>query len=164
MTVRIFKMSVNQLEDLTILNHQEFISTLRSKLVHLITSDPYLIDIHPDNVTVDELVSLNELEHGQAMSLNIRRFDNSIINVIISQKCRVYELKRAIKNKFLLKLQRETLTKKYPLKISWRSVWKRYWLTTIDGEKLMDNNRLVKDYGIVNKSELTFVKRKREKN
>ncbi|XP_071528337.1 uncharacterized protein [Panulirus ornatus] len=47
-------------------------------------------------------------------------------------------------------------------KISWRYIWKTYWLC-YNGEKLTDDNTRLLEFGIRNKSTLTFVKKYRER-
>jgi len=68
-------------------------------------------------------------------------------------------LKKAIKRYMNLSLKRENVKKK----ISWRCIWKKYHLR-FDDTILFDDNKNIKAYGIVNKVELHFVKRQREKN
>ncbi|KAK2148795.1 hypothetical protein LSH36_482g01014, partial [Paralvinella palmiformis] len=41
-------------------------------------------------------------------------------------------------------------------------IWKTYWLY-FQGQKLMDDHRKIKEYGIGNKDEVTFIKRLRQK-
>jgi len=43
---------------------------------------------------------LNQLEQKPFISISIRRFDNSLINVYVSEQARVFQLKRSIKEKF----------------------------------------------------------------
>lgn len=47
-------------------------------------------------------------------------------------------------------------------KVSWKYVWRSYWLA-FDGENLMDDNRKLLEVGVRHMSSLTFVKRRREK-
>lgn len=58
-----------------------------------------------------------------------------------------------------LSLKRENVKKK----ISWRHVWKKYHLF-FENIKLLNDNENIKAYGIANKAELHFVKKRREKN
>jgi len=58
-----------------------------------------------------------------------------------------------------LSLKRENVKKK----ISWKYIWKKYHLRFED-TILSNDNKNIKAYGIINKVELYFVKRQREKN
>jgi len=58
-----------------------------------------------------------------------------------------------------LSLKRENVKKK----INWKCIWKKYHLC-FDDTILFDDKKNIKTYGIVNKVELHFVKRQREKN
>lgn len=71
----------------------------------------------------------------------------------------VLDLKKAIKRHVNLSLKRENIKKK----ISWKHIWKKYHLCFGD-IRLSNNNENIKFYGITNKTELHFTKRRREKN
>lgn len=58
-----------------------------------------------------------------------------------------------------LALRRENVEKK----ISWRHIWKKYHLC-FENVRLVKNDENIKAYGITNKTELYFVKKRREKN
>ncbi|CAF4217413.1 unnamed protein product [Rotaria sordida] len=132
------------------MSHEEFISNIYSRLSKIISSDPLLSDIkcHPSKISFSKL---NQLKQEQFINISIRRFDNSIINIYISEEARVYQLKRAIKEKFSNK------------NIHWKTVWKRYTLATHDHQQLINDNRRIKYYGVYNNSELFFIRRRRLK-
>lgn len=71
----------------------------------------------------------------------------------------VLDLKKAIKRHVNLSLKRENVDKK----ISWKYLWKKYYLCFED-TRLSNDNENIKAYGITNKIELYFTKRHREKN
>jgi len=71
----------------------------------------------------------------------------------------VLDLKKAIKRHMNLALKRENVKKK----ISWKHIWKKYHLCFED-IRLSNDNENIKAYGITNKVELHFTKRRREKN
>lgn len=71
------------------------------------------------------------------------------------QGATVMDLKRAIRRYFTLKLTRYQQSS---VKISWRYTWRANWLVH-DGSKLKDDNALLADIGIRNKSRVSFIKR-----
>jgi hypothetical protein len=132
------------------MSHEQFISDIYSRLSTIISTDPLLSDIncHPSKIS---FLKLNQLEQKPFISISIRRFDNSLINVYVSEEARVFQLKRSIKENFLNK------------KINWKNIWKRYTLATYDHQQLINDNQKIKNYGVVNNSELSFVRRRRLK-
>lgn len=143
-------------EDL-VLSHQEVMIKVQSTLADIISSDPLLYDL-PPQVTLEEINSYIALEYGQAMVVNVRRADNEVLPIVVTQTATVLDLKHAIKRHVNLKQQRAN----GKLHLSWRYVWKRYWLY-FNGEKMTDDKKLLKDYGIRNKDEVTFIKRLKER-
>lgn len=71
------------------------------------------------------------------------------------QGATVLDLKRAIRRYFTLKLTRY---QRSSVNISWRYIWRVNWLVH-EGSKLKDDNALLADIGIRNKSYVSFVKR-----
>lgn len=63
------------------------------------------------------------------------------------------DLKEAIKNYFRVKNKRDP--QNITSAINWKHVWKVYCLK-FDDEKLLDNKKSLRDYGVKNKSELCF--------
>jgi hypothetical protein len=132
------------------MSHTQFISNIYSRLSTIISSDPLFSDIHchPSKISFS---TLNQYQQDKLILISIRRFDNSLINVCVSEEARVFQLKRAIKEKFLNK------------KINWKNIWKRYTLATDDHQQLINDNQKIKNYGVFNNSELSFVRRRRLK-
>ncbi|KAI8777017.1 U11/U12 small nuclear ribonucleoprotein 25 kDa protein-like isoform X2 [Biomphalaria glabrata] len=137
--------------------HSEAMSTAQEMLAGLIVNDPLLRDLDP-HVTLEEVNSMIALEYGQAMVVNVRRQDNEIVPIVVTQKARVIDLKHAVKRHFTLRQIRTGGS----THISWKYIWKRYWLS-YNGEKLTDDNKKLKNYGIRNRDSVTFVKRLRER-
>jgi hypothetical protein len=129
------------------MSHEQFISNIYSSLSKIISSDPLLSDIHCH----PSKISFSTLNQSQLISISIRRFDNSLINVYVSEEARVFQLKKAIKETFSGK------------NINWKTIWKKYTLATYDQQQLINNNRRIKDYGVENNCELLFIRRRRLK-
>jgi hypothetical protein len=131
-------------------SHEQFISYLYSRLSTIITSDPLFSDIHchPSQISISKI---NQIDQSPLIQITIRRFDNSLINVDISEEARVFQLKRIIKQQFSDK------------NLNWKSIWKRYTLVTFDHQQLINDNRRIKDYGVINNTELSFIRRRRLK-
>ncbi|CAH1774809.1 unnamed protein product [Owenia fusiformis] len=139
------------------LTHVKAMSLFKDGLADLITSDPLTFDL-PTEVTLEEINSLIALEHGQSMMVNVRRGDNSVLPVVVVQAATVLDLKNAMKRHLTLKQKREGGTSH----ISWRYIWKTYWLI-YQGEKLQDDTKELRAYGIRNRDEVTFMKRLKER-
>ncbi|CAL1532465.1 unnamed protein product [Lymnaea stagnalis] len=146
-----------QEEHIPTFTHSEAMNTAQEMLAGLIVNDPLLRDLDP-HVTLEEVNSMIALEYGQAMVVNVRRQDNEIVPIVVTQKARVIDLKHAIKRHFTLRQMRTGGS----THISWRYIWKRYWLN-FNGEKLTDDNKKLKSYGIRNRDNVVFVKKLREK-
>ncbi|KAI5755795.1 hypothetical protein M8J77_019740 [Diaphorina citri] len=112
----------------------------------------------PQDVTVEEIKSEMELLHGQSIMCCIQA-DNKKFDIVISPKnTRVSDLKRTIERQITMQMKRKGLSKQ----ISWRHVWKSYWLS-FDGIKLTNEKSLLSELGIENQCEITFVKRLKDK-
>ncbi|KAK8757608.1 hypothetical protein V5799_004765 [Amblyomma americanum] len=127
------------------------------KMHALIRNDPLLNNLHPE-VTTDELKSYLALEHGQAMSLVVHKADNDYYTVVVEQKATVLDLKKALRRHVTLRMARKGVKRV----LSWKYVWKTYWLS-FEGELLRDDKAFLRDFGIRNNSQLLFVKRLRER-
>lgn len=114
--------------------------------------DPLLSDL-PEDVTFEELEALLALEYGQAMNVNVIREDNVVLPIIVSKAATIKEFKKAIQRYMSLKMKREGLKKC----ISWKYVWKTYWLC-FNGEKLKDDKKTLQDYNLFHHCNITFVK------
>ncbi|XP_077990758.1 U11/U12 small nuclear ribonucleoprotein 25 kDa protein-like [Glandiceps talaboti] len=142
-------------EDTSELSHKEAMEIVREGM-KTILQDPLLAGL-PTDVTPEEVTSQIALEYGQAMTVNVRKHTGETVPVVVLQGATVLDLKNAIKRHFTMKLTREGRKKQ----ISWRYIWKTYWLV-FDGERLSENHKKIKEYGIKNQSEVKFVKRYRE--
>lgn len=76
----------------------------------------------------------------------------------VPAKATVIELKKCIARLINLQMRKKSLCKH----IRWKYAWKAYWLN-FDGIKLTDDNVMLYELGIENKSEITFVKRLKDK-
>lgn len=139
------------------LSHAELKDVFQKALEHLLKNDPILSDLHP-HVTLEEVSALIEVEHGRAVTVNIQKADGSHWSVVVPREATVQHLKTALKNHVALELSRRNVKKK----ISWRYIWKNNWLC-YNGVQISDLNARILDYGIKNKSTLTFSKRLRIK-
>ena len=75
------------------------------------------------------------------------------IDVIVKLTSSLKELKEAIQLKY--ELNHKSSPSKFPKGVNWKYVWRNYGLR-FDNEKLADDEKQLRDYGIANKSELTF--------
>lgn len=140
-------------------SHQEAVNFVRKTLDSLLSTDPILNDL-PTAVTLEEVESLVALEHGQAIHVEIHRADGTTLPVIIQQNATVGKLKRAVERATELKLSRDAHHRRR--RISWKYVWKTYWLYA-HGVKLKDDSAKLKDCAIRNNDRVSFIKRLKEK-
>ncbi|CAM4346853.1 unnamed protein product [Leuciscus chuanchicus] len=143
-------------EDEEALPHSEFLDIFEEGLA-LIVQDPLLCDL-PIQVTLEEVNSQVALEYGQAMTVRVCKPDGEVMPIVVVQSATVLDLKKAIRRYMELKQQREGGVKH----ISWKYVW-RTFLLVFNGEKLEDDERKLKDYGIRNRDEVTFLKKLKKK-
>ncbi|XP_061702341.1 U11/U12 small nuclear ribonucleoprotein 25 kDa protein [Syngnathoides biaculeatus] len=143
-------------EDVETLTHADILDIFEEGLARLV-QDPLLCDL-PIQVTLEEINSQIALEYGQAMTVKVLKADGEIMPIVVVQDASVLDLKKAIRRFVTLKQQREGGMRH----ISWRYVWRSYNLV-FQGEKLEDDRVRLKDYGIRNRDEVTFMKRLRKK-
>ncbi|XP_056109236.1 U11/U12 small nuclear ribonucleoprotein 25 kDa protein [Rhinichthys klamathensis goyatoka] len=143
-------------EDEEALPHSEFLDIFEEGLA-LIVQDPLLCDL-PIQVTLEEVNSQVALEYGQAMTVRVCKPDEEVMPIVVVQSATVLDLKKAIRRYMELKQQREGGVKH----ISWKYVWRTFHLA-FNGEKLEDDERKLKDYGIRNRDEVTFLKKLKKK-
>ncbi|XP_055749212.1 U11/U12 small nuclear ribonucleoprotein 25 kDa protein-like [Salvelinus fontinalis] len=143
-------------EDEEALPHSEFLDIFEEGLARLV-QDPLLCDL-PIQVTLEEVNSQVALEYGQAMTVRVCKADGEVMPIVVVQNAMVLDLKKAIQRFMELKQQREGGVKH----VSWRYVWRTFHLV-FQGEKLDDDKMKLKDYGIRNRDEVTFMKRLRKK-
>ncbi|OWF45195.1 U11/U12 small nuclear ribonucleoprotein 25 kDa protein [Mizuhopecten yessoensis] len=67
--------------------------------------DPLLSDL-PPQVTLEEVNSCVALEYGQAIVVNVRRADDEVMAVVVTQNATVLDLKHAIKRYITLRQMR----------------------------------------------------------
>ncbi|XP_012678681.1 U11/U12 small nuclear ribonucleoprotein 25 kDa protein [Clupea harengus] len=143
-------------EDEEELPHSEILDIFEEGLA-LIVQDPLLCDL-PIQVTLEEVNSQVALEYGQAMTVRVSKADGEVMPIVVVQQATVLHLKKAIRRYLELKQQREGGIKH----ISWRYVWRTFNLV-FNGEKMDEDGKKLKDYGIKNRDEVTFVKKLRKK-
>ncbi|CAL4190851.1 unnamed protein product, partial [Meganyctiphanes norvegica] len=134
------------------LSHAELKDVFQKALEPLLKNDPILSDLHPQ-VTLEEVSALIEVEHGRAVTVFIEKVDGGHWSVVVPREATVLDLKRALKNHVALSLSRRNIKKK----ISWRYIWKNNILC-YNSVQLSDLSAHILDYGINNKSTLTFSK------
>lgn len=139
------------------LSHQQTMEHFKDALAEIIVGDPLLCDLHTE-VTLEEIKSQIALEHGKAITVNVRRADDIVLPVVVIQNATVLDLKKAIQRHIILRQARISGIRH----ISWRYVWRSYWLY-FNGQKLTDDKKPIKEYGIGSRDEITFIKRLRPK-
>lgn len=146
-------------EEIENLSHEDLLEISQSSLRRLIAADPLLSDL-PVDVTTEEVLAQIAVAQGQSITVTVTRYSESPLNVVIPQKgTTVLDLKKAIKRTFTLKQQRQ----RSKTKISWGYIWRTYNLQNVEtGRVMKDDKKEVSEYGIVNKSELRFVKKLRK--
>jgi len=77
--------------------------------------------------------------------------------VIVKLDATLIGLKKSIENTFCVNKKIRGQLKNLPSVINWKYIWRNYCLM-FDGLKLLEPNKSLRDYGIKNKSELTFCK------
>ncbi|XP_066496423.1 U11/U12 small nuclear ribonucleoprotein 25 kDa protein [Tiliqua scincoides] len=137
--------------------HAEVLALWQEALARLVR-DPLLCDL-PAQVTPEEISSQVALEYGQAMTVRVRRADapEAPMPVVVVQNASVLDLKKAVQRFVQLKQEREGGIQH----ISWKYVWRTYTLA-FGGEKLTDDKKKLREYGIRNRDEVCFVKKLRK--
>ncbi|XP_076633074.1 U11/U12 small nuclear ribonucleoprotein 25 kDa protein [Colletes latitarsis] len=140
-------------------DHEELVKLTKEAIDNIIESDPLLSGL-PTDVTIEEIKAQIAVAQGQAITIYLNRGELPKLGVVVPpHDTTVLDLKKAIKRHTNLSLRREKIKKK----ISWKHVWKKYYLC-FGNVRLVDDNENIKTYGITNKAELHYVKRRREKN
>ncbi|XP_043252342.1 U11/U12 small nuclear ribonucleoprotein 25 kDa protein-like [Colletes gigas] len=140
-------------------DHEELVKLTKEAIDNIIESDPLLSGL-PTDVTIEEIKAQIAVAQGQAITIYLNREELPKLGVVVPpHDTTVLDLKKAIKRHTNLSLRRERIKKK----ISWKHVWKKYHLC-FENVRLVDDNENIKAYGITNKAELHYVKRRREKN
>ncbi|XP_016656490.1 U11/U12 small nuclear ribonucleoprotein 25 kDa protein [Acyrthosiphon pisum] len=130
--------------DVSAISHERLKDLTGEVLNTVLDKDSVLGDL-PNNVTLGEVDLQIAIEHGRAITVQ-------------KNGAKVADLKKSIERKMTLHLKRagERST------ISWRRIWKTYWLSC-NGKKIKCNYDSISKY-MENNSKLMFVKRFREKN
>ncbi|KPI94565.1 U11/U12 small nuclear ribonucleoprotein 25 kDa protein [Papilio xuthus] len=113
-------------------SHDELLEITESSLFKLLNYDSLLCDL-PSDIIIEEILSQ------------------------VPQTASVGDLKKAIARHFEIH-QKRTGSK---VKISWKYIWKTYNLS-FDGIILDNNANPIEDYGVSNKTTLTFKKRRKK--
>ncbi|XP_077172394.1 U11/U12 small nuclear ribonucleoprotein 25 kDa protein [Paroedura picta] len=139
------------------LAHAEAMGLWQAGLARLVR-DPLLCDL-PAQVTPEEIASQVALEYGQAMTVRVRRADapQEPMPVVVVQQATVLDLKKAVRRFVQLRQERQGGARH----LSWRHVWRTYSLA-FAGEKLDEDRKRLREYGIQNRDEVSFVKRLRK--
>ncbi|KAB0371621.1 hypothetical protein FD755_016559 [Muntiacus reevesi] len=138
------------------LPHSEAVDVFQEGLA-IVVQDPLLCDL-PIQVTLEEVNSQIALEYGQAMTVRVCKMDGEVMPVVVVQNATVLDLKKAIQRYVQLRQKREGGIQH----ISWSYVWRTYHLTSA-GEKLTEDWKKLRDYGIRNRDEVSFIKKLRQK-
>ncbi len=78
------------------LSHLEAMAGFRHGLREIIENDSLLWDL-PNGVTLEEINAQIALEHGQAMTVNIRKADGKVYPLVVKREATVRDLKQALK-------------------------------------------------------------------
>ncbi|XP_078713203.1 U11/U12 small nuclear ribonucleoprotein 25 kDa protein [Lampetra fluviatilis] len=143
-------------EDEEKMSHTQFLDVFQEGMARIL-QDPLLCDL-PVGVTLEEIRSQIALEHGRAMTVRVVREDGDVLPVVVQQDASVLDLKKALRRHMQLKMERESRTRL----VSWRYVWRTYHMV-FEGHQLLDDSKLLKDYGIRNRDEVTFGKTLRKR-
>ncbi|KAL1465766.1 hypothetical protein WDU94_005309 [Cyamophila willieti] len=113
----------------------------------------------PQDITLEEIKSEIQLQNGHSMILYLKHGNGNRSRIVVpSKNTSVIDLKKSIQRQLNLHMKRNGLGKH----ISWKYVWKAYWLS-IDGIKVTNDNLLLSEIGLESQSEITFVKRLKDK-
>ncbi|XP_031841797.1 U11/U12 small nuclear ribonucleoprotein 25 kDa protein [Nomia melanderi] len=140
-------------------DHEELMKLTKEAIDNIIESDPLFRGL-PADVTIEELKAQMAVAQGQAITVYLNRGELPKLGVVVPPyNTTVLDLKKAIKRHTTLSLKRENVKRI----ISWKHVWKKYYLC-FENVKLIDDKEDIKTYGISNKAELYYIKKRREKN
>lgn len=132
------------------------------EIARLIREDPFLQHL-PENVQTQELKDQVDLANGRAWRIFIQREDGQSYGIIVDINSKVRDLKQSFQRHFSLCQKRANYSfVDSNKKISWRYIWRTYNLS-FDGEELVNDGALIKNYGIHNKAVLFFKKRRKNK-
>ncbi|XP_012280358.1 U11/U12 small nuclear ribonucleoprotein 25 kDa protein isoform X2 [Orussus abietinus] len=140
-------------------SHTELVKLTKEALEKIIESDPLFSGL-PADVTIEELRAQTAVAQGQAITLFLNRGELPKLAIVVPlHNTTVLDLKKAIRRHTNLALKRKNVQKK----VSWKHVWKKYHIMFND-VPLTDDSENIRNYGISNKVELHYSKRRRRKN
>lgn len=152
-------LDVSKEEENVTFSHQELVKLTKDAISKIIESDPLFGDL-PQDATLEEIKAQTAVAQGQAITLYLKRGDLPTLGVVVSpNNTTVLDLKRAVRRDTNLALRRENIKKQ----ISWKHIWKKYYLS-FNGTHLENDNENIKSYGLHNKAELRYVKKRRNKH
>jgi U11/U12 small nuclear ribonucleoprotein SNRNP25 len=138
----------------------DFVKLIDSEIDGLLRDDPLLGDLHGQHLTSESVQALLAFETGPGIRVYLKREDGSSLRIDIKKSETVGGLKKRIQTETEreLSIQQEGRVPK----ISWKYVW-RSNVIGFEGTKLTDDQARLKDVGITNHSEISFVKKLRDK-
>lgn len=153
-------------------NHRNLRNSTKERLQSILDATPLLRDFSGD-VTHDEIAAEISIIKGDAIKIYVTREPYQRLKVIVSRTNTIIELKSAIKrsfnalqNRLRLKSAKDESSSKRSSKrnepiasISWKYIWRTYYLRHNGRAALINNEKTLADYDIRNKDILDFVKK-----
>lgn len=135
------------------------------KINALLRNDNILKDLADRHHNEESCEVIPAFESGQGARINLKREDSSVLPILIKKSETVRGLMKRIEFETERELKLMCTGKRNQRAINWRHVWRQNLLVrTEDKVKLEDCSLKLKDVGLVNNTEVRFVKRVREKN
>ncbi|NXA80611.1 SNR25 protein, partial [Thryothorus ludovicianus] len=135
------------------LAHAEVLELFQAALARLV-QDPLLCDLPP------QVVQAKRWQRGPSSATSTfpqAGQKSSIAAVVVVQNASVLELKKALRRHMQLRQARQGGVQH----LSWKYIWRTYHLT-YNGEKLADDKKKLREYGIRNRDEVSFIKKLRK--
>lgn len=139
------------------LSHKEAFASFSDGLKELL--EDRVLKYLPSDVSRREVEMQLALHQGRAITVFVKKCDEVVVPIPVLQGARVKDFKAAIQMQIGQQIKRSG----GPAHISWRSIWRSYWLC-FGKVRLTDENGLLSDYGVGNRDEVTFTKRLRERH
>ncbi|XP_026480028.1 LOW QUALITY PROTEIN: U11/U12 small nuclear ribonucleoprotein 25 kDa protein-like [Ctenocephalides felis] len=141
-------MSVNVLD----LNHQELCELTNSTLSRILSTDPLMSDL-PGDIHLEEIQAQIAAVKGQYLTVQVVRTEQETLKIMIPERgSTVLDLKKAIKRHFEL----QQIRNKDKTKISWKYIWRTYYLQ-LENRVLENDNVVLKDFGLRNNSKSSLL-------
>lgn len=83
MSDQVHKKTINTESDVTVFSHKDLLKITKTTLNELIEKDSLLRDL-PADVSVDEVKAQLALEHGQSMTVYMKRADGEVLPIVVS--------------------------------------------------------------------------------